>query len=309
MGVATLLLDSQSTMMPATVKVNRLETHRPNLKTGVESFRFRCHSELLGLANTNTQLPDIVGEITAVKSTVTDPPQNNNRLMATIKMDNDVSVTMSLFDSQAVKLHKQLESVGGDPRVLVAASINPKIVGGRLFLNAASGTHIYFDKETTAGETYFYRLVAQDTGLPSAAPLLKSYAKVESLRIAELNEFVISASSQEIDFICTGKVTGIKLDKGLCYVSCSNCTKSSNALSQLSPVCIAGNGVNPEDTQAPPFVAGMEGRPTHSRLRSGGDDDNGDNNSGAISVRSKVETGGSSQVQGSSEVKKNAVRH
>ncbi|CAF2160193.1 unnamed protein product [Brassica napus] len=257
-------------MMPATVKVNRLETHRPNLKTGVESFRFRCHSELLGLANTNTQLPgtallickfvyydylfknnhptDIVGEITAVKSTVTDPPQNNNRLMATIKMDNDVSVTMSLFDSQAVKLHKQLESMGGDPRVLVAASINPKIVGGRLFLNATSGTHIYFDKETTAGETYFYRLVAQDTGLPSAAPFLKSYAKVESLRIAELNEFVISASSQ------------------------------------------AGNGVNPEDTEAPPFVAGMEGRPTRSSecdrmplsqfVDNGGDDDNGDNNSG-----------------------------
>ncbi|KAF3552362.1 hypothetical protein DY000_02008027 [Brassica cretica] len=227
--------------------------------------------------------------------------------------------------------------MGGGPRVLVATSINPQIVGGRLFLNATSGTHIYFDKETTAGETYFYRLVTQDTRLPSAALLLKSYAKMESLSIAELNEFVISASSQEIDFICTGKVAGIKLDKGLCYVSCSNCTKSSYALSQLSPGCIvlilmllvsnhlyrvemsivvcfngvmtklhnmrayetghllAGDGVNPEDTQAPPFVAGMDG-----------DDDNGNNNSGAISVRSKVETGGSSQVQGSSEVKKKA---
>ncbi|KAL0678363.1 hypothetical protein Bca4012_006344 [Brassica carinata] len=240
---------------------------------GVETFRFRDHSELLGLANTNTQLPDIVGEITAVKSTFTDPPQNNNR----------------------------------GPRVLVATSINPQIVGGRLFLNATSGTHIYFDKETTARETYFYRLVAQDTRLPSAAPLLKSYAKVESLSIAELNEFVISASS---------RVAGIKLDKGLCYVSCSNCTKSSNALSQLSPGCIAGDGVNPEDTQAPPFVAGMDGRPTHSSegdrmplsqfVDNGSDDDNGNNNSGAISVRSKVETGGSSQVQGSSEVKKKA---
>ncbi|CAF1708663.1 unnamed protein product [Brassica oleracea var. botrytis] len=164
--------------------------------------------------------------------------------------------------------------MGGGPRVLVATSINPQIVGGRLFLNATSGTHIYFDKETTARETYFYRLVAQDTRLPSAAPLLKSYAKVESLSIAELNEFVISASSR------------------------------------------AGDGVNPEDTQAPPFVAGMDGRPTHSSegdrmplsqfVDNGSDDDNGNNNSGAISVRSKVETGGSSQVQGSSEVKKKA---
>nr|VDD25727.1 unnamed protein product [Brassica oleracea] len=82
------------------------EITEPAIPIGVESLRFRDHSELLGLANTNTLLPDliykffyydylfnnnhttnIVGEITAVKSTVTDPPQNNNRLMATIKMD------------------------------------------------------------------------------------------------------------------------------------------------------------------------------------------------------------------------------
>lgn len=48
---------------------------------------------------------------------------------------------------------------------------------------------------------------------------------MESLSIADLIEFVNSASSQEIDFICTEKVTGIKLDKGWCYVSCSNSTK------------------------------------------------------------------------------------
>ncbi|KAL0886333.1 hypothetical protein Bca101_010316 [Brassica carinata] len=40
------------------------------------------------------------------------------------------------------------------------------------------------------------RLVVQDTGLAPAAPLLRGYAKVESLRIAELNDFVITAPSQ-----------------------------------------------------------------------------------------------------------------
>lgn len=140
------------------------EITEPTIPIGVESFWFRNHSELLGLASTNSRLPgtalllckfvyydqlfnnnhptDIVGEIAAVKSTITDPLQNNNRLTATIKMDkllivpylsiqililvvyfknyyilitfyvnviSDVSVTMSLFDLQAVKLHKQLE--------------------------------------------------------------------------------------------------------------------------------------------------------------------------------------------------------
>ncbi|CAN6889720.1 unnamed protein product [Brassica oleracea] len=100
----------------------------------------------------------------------------------------------------------------------------------------------------------------------------------------------------------------------------------------------AGDGVNPEDTQAPPFVADMEGKtykfnvkvsaynltanhqtfkisrilsegdrmPLPQFVDNGGDDDNGDDNSGAISVRAKVETGGSSQVQGSSGIKKKA---
>ncbi|KAL0683261.1 hypothetical protein Bca4012_050109 [Brassica carinata] len=155
-------------MMPATVNVNRLATHLTNLEEGsvysltgfevthcnqnyrlsdssllirftdstsfkkvtepavpipLESFRFRNYSEMLGLANSNNQLPDLIGEITAVKSTVTDPPQDKNRVMATM--------TMSFFDAQAVKIHNQLEQIGVDPRVVVATSVNPKIVGGK----------------------------------------------------------------------------------------------------------------------------------------------------------------------------------
>ncbi|CAF1754951.1 unnamed protein product [Brassica oleracea var. botrytis] len=68
-------------------------------------------------------------------------------------------------------------------------------------------------------------LVSTDTGLQSVAPLLKGYATVENLTISELNEFVIAALSQDIDFMCSGKVTDIKMDKGWCYIACSKCTK------------------------------------------------------------------------------------
>ena len=80
----------------------------PTVPIPIESFRFRNYSEMLGLANSNNQLPgnallnissdyifgflivfvtDLIGEITAVKSTVTDPPLDKNRVNATIKMD------------------------------------------------------------------------------------------------------------------------------------------------------------------------------------------------------------------------------
>ncbi|CAN6924667.1 unnamed protein product, partial [Brassica oleracea] len=206
-----------------------------------EAFRSHDQSELLGLANTNTKLPDIIGEILSVKSTVTDPPEEKNRVMVTLKMDSNDTVTLSLFYSQAVAFHKQLEAMRVDPKVIVATSINPKMVGaciriiriliftflyvGHLFLNATSGTHVYFDKKTKAGEVRFYQLVARDTGLASAAPLLRSYAKAEKMTIAELNSFIVSAGSQEIDFLCTGRVVRVDTDKGWCYVACSKCSK------------------------------------------------------------------------------------
>ncbi|KAG2307737.1 hypothetical protein Bca52824_027485 [Brassica carinata] len=69
------------------------------------------------------------------------------------------------------------------------------------------------------------RLVARDTGLPSAATLLRSYEKVVAMTIAELNSFIVSATSQEIDFICTGRVVRVDTEKGWCYVACSKCSK------------------------------------------------------------------------------------
>ncbi|XP_018461150.2 uncharacterized protein LOC108832149 [Raphanus sativus] len=270
-----------------------------------EAFRFRNQSEMIGLANSNTQLPDVIGELVSVRSTVSDPPEEKNRVMVTVKLESEETVTLSLFDSQAVAFHRQLEAIRDDPRVIVATIINPKMVGGRLFLNATSGTHVYFDKNTIAGSNRFY----QDTGLQSVAPLLRSYAKVETMTIAELNGFIVSAASQEIDFLCTGRVDRVDLDKGWCYVACSVCSKklkqtvsaftcercnNSHAVGTLryrvemaisddtaegtfvwfdgvltklhslraseAAQMLAADGVNPEETMIPQFIAEMEGR-------------------------------------------------
>ncbi|KAL0899297.1 hypothetical protein Bca101_083258 [Brassica carinata] len=43
--------------------------------------------------------------------------------MATIKLDNGVSVSLCLFDSQAVSFHNKLESFWDEPMVTVATSI------------------------------------------------------------------------------------------------------------------------------------------------------------------------------------------
>ncbi|RID80630.1 hypothetical protein BRARA_A03277 [Brassica rapa] len=292
------------------------ELTEPDSPLPEEAFRFRNHSELIGLANSNTQLPendtgfefdvDIIGEILSVKSTVCDPPEEKNRVMVTLKLDSDETVTLSFFDSQAVAFRIQLEAMRVDPKVMVVTSINPKIVGGMIVVNLPC---VCVFGCSLRNHYALCRLVARDTGLPSAAPLLKSYAKVETMTIADLSSFIVSAASQEIDFLCTGRVVRIDTDKGWCYVACSKCSKKlqrtesaftcgvcnnpqavgalryrvemaisddtaegtfvwfDGVLTKLHSIraseaaqMLAEDGVNPEDTMLPPFIAAMEGK-------------------------------------------------
>ncbi|KAL0729021.1 hypothetical protein Bca4012_025114 [Brassica carinata] len=45
------------------------------------------------------------------------------------------------------------------------------------------------------------------------------------MTVAELNAFVVNAASQEIDFLCTGRVVRVDTDNGWCYVACSKWSK------------------------------------------------------------------------------------
>ncbi|CAF1929449.1 unnamed protein product [Brassica napus] len=220
-----------------------------------EHFRFRTHEQILELANTSRQLPDVIGEVRAIRSTITDRLPGAQRVMLTLRVESDVNVCVSLFDSLAVAFHTKLVGYGREPRIVLFTGINPKIVLGKLYLNGTSASRIFFDSETSAGKDrlerrdlcfiiytrYFgslysitfdafsvlssYRLQgggADETGSSSKVVLAQ---KIEPLTVAELNEFVLSAEPQIIEFLCTAKVTGIQLDDGWCYIGCSLCSK------------------------------------------------------------------------------------
>ncbi|KAH0914451.1 hypothetical protein HID58_028897 [Brassica napus] len=87
-----------------------------------ELFRFRSYNQLLELANTCKQLPVVIAFVSV------------------------------FFYSMVLAFHSKFDSYGKEPRLVLATGVNPKIVGGRLFLNATSATHLYFDSETAVGK-------------------------------------------------------------------------------------------------------------------------------------------------------------
>ncbi|CAF1838362.1 unnamed protein product [Brassica oleracea var. botrytis] len=138
------------------VEVPAVANHIPT-----EMFRFRSVEQLMSLANTNVELPDIIGEVSDIRTTYNDHTQTTQRVMVNIRVDNKpffslaATQCVSVFYSVAELLHKRLEHGVVQPKVMVATNINPKFVGGRLYLNATSGAHFYFDNEVAESQRLF----------------------------------------------------------------------------------------------------------------------------------------------------------
>ncbi|KAF3509782.1 hypothetical protein F2Q69_00008850 [Brassica cretica] len=131
-------------------------------------------------------------------------------------------------------------------------------------------------------------LVWKKTGNNPDPSLLRGYATVEPLSISKLNDFIIAAP-QEIEFVRTGRVTGIKMDKDWCYVSFSRyqmemsiaddmdeglfvafdgeMKKLHNMRAYEAGHLMAGEGVNLEETQPPPFIADIVGKTYSFQVR------------------------------------------
>ncbi|KAL0835713.1 hypothetical protein Bca101_087602 [Brassica carinata] len=121
----------------------------------------------------------------------------------------DVFVTLSMFDSNTVSFHKRLEAMRGDPRKWLEVGWSPPMKHGNgnslpSHVPAALlgrgrggdglGTFPKCFRDSGDGKCFWGRVAR--TGLPSAAPLLRGYAKVETLTISERNEFIITALTQ-----------------------------------------------------------------------------------------------------------------
>ncbi|KAL0723590.1 hypothetical protein Bca4012_038189 [Brassica carinata] len=189
--------------------VEKLATTARTIPT--EHFRFRTHQQILELANSGRQLPDVIGELCAIWSTITDRIPGAQRVMLTLRVDSDVNVCVSLFDNLALAFHAKLDGYGREPRIVLITGINPKVVLGKLYLNGTSASRIFFDSDTSVGKDRLERWWKRRGRVSSKVVHAK---KIEPLTIDELNQFVISAEPQIIEFLCTAKVTEIQLGDG-----------------------------------------------------------------------------------------------
>ncbi|XP_013612676.1 PREDICTED: uncharacterized protein LOC106319019 isoform X1 [Brassica oleracea var. oleracea] len=89
---------------------------------------------ILSLANTNRKLPDILGELTAIRSTINDRTHSSQHVILTLHIDRDVYECVSLFDGLAYVFYDKLKSYGSEPKVVL-------VTGNRLYFSNTMGDY------------------------------------------------------------------------------------------------------------------------------------------------------------------------
>ncbi|KAF3538136.1 hypothetical protein F2Q69_00025341 [Brassica cretica] len=155
-------------------------------------------------------------------------------------MSRGATVCVSMFDYLTLAFHNKLDGYGKEPRIVIVTGINPKMVSGKLYLNGTSATRIYFDSETAVGKV---ELPSVDPDQSGSSSKVVHAQKIEPMTVSELNQFVLTADPQIIEFLCTAKVTEIQLDEGWSYIGCSVCSKKLTR-EETSFACVPCNETN-----------------------------------------------------------------
>ncbi|KAH0883723.1 hypothetical protein HID58_059819 [Brassica napus] len=177
----------------------------------VEKFMIRKFDPLQALANTNLELPDVVGQIQSVQGSDLTAAGMMSRVVVRLMIELMVVVYLSLWDDAASMFRGLISSGDRTQSVMVVATVNPKIFG--VFYNVGP---LWLSETLFIPQPAFPCIDTKD-----------GITKKEVVSIGELNKFITNSDeqTQEADFICKAQVMEVLQQNGWSLISCTGCSK------------------------------------------------------------------------------------
>ncbi|CAF1708274.1 unnamed protein product [Brassica napus] len=185
------------------------------------------------LANTNLELPDVVGEIRSVQGSDLQNDAATTRIVVHLPIEPTVTVNVSLWDEVASAFRGLLRDGYKSQSVMRVTSVNPKLFGGNLYLNSTQGTRFFFDTTLPEIAEFVSRVGATSAQVYSCVDTLEGIKKKELVSIRDLNSFISSSNeqqTQEVDFLCNARIVCVIPENGWSFVSCTGCHKKLERL-------------------------------------------------------------------------------
>ncbi|CAF2059745.1 unnamed protein product, partial [Brassica napus] len=160
-----------------------------------DKFLVRRIDHLQVLANSNLELPDVVGEIRSVQGYDLQNDAATSRIVVCLLFEPTVTVNVSLWDEAASAFRGLLRAEDKSQSVMLVTSVNPKLFGAQVY---------------------------------SCVDTLEGIKKKELVSIRDLNNFISNSNEQVLSFVsCTG--CHKKLERLGTSLNCTRCVTSDVA--------------------------------------------------------------------------------
>ncbi|CAN8320575.1 unnamed protein product [Cochlearia groenlandica] len=185
-----------------------------------EKFMICAFESLKGLANTNLERPDVVGQIQSVQGSDLTQPGVCSRVVVRFLIEPQVVVYMSLWDDAFSVFRGLLQNGDMTQSIMVVTTVNPKLFGGNLYLNSTPGTTFCFDPKLEVVSLFATRL-----GEPITTAFTCTDTKL--VTIGELNRFITDSNEQVLKAALPfrARVVEVLQHNGWSFVSCTGCSK------------------------------------------------------------------------------------
>ncbi|CAN8255486.1 unnamed protein product, partial [Cochlearia groenlandica] len=192
---------------------------------GPDKFMFRTFESPKGIANTNLELSDVVGQIQSVQGSDLTKHGVSTRVVVRFLIEPQVVVYLSLWDDAAYVFRGLLQKGDRTQSIMVVTTVNPKLFGGNLYMNSTPATTFFFDPKMEVVLLFATSLGEPITTAFTCTDTKEGIKKNEVVSIGELNKFIADSNEQEADFICKARVVEVLQQNGWSFVSCTGCSK------------------------------------------------------------------------------------
>ncbi|KAL0709917.1 hypothetical protein Bca4012_016895 [Brassica carinata] len=189
----------------------------------LQKFMVRSYDHLHILANTNLELPDVVGEIKSVKGFGISNTEIISPVIIRLLIAPTIEVDVALLDDAAAVFKGLLNSRDSTHSVMLITSLNPQKIGDSFYLVSTDATRFYSGPNLPAITEFTTSLRGEhDKELPILdAETVVTYNQLSS--IGDLNMFLSNTTSQGAFFSCKAQIVEIVSQNGWYYVSCTRC--------------------------------------------------------------------------------------
>ncbi|CDY72654.1 BnaCnng78670D, partial [Brassica napus] len=206
----------------------------------LQKFMVRNYEQLQILANTNLELPDVVGQIQTVKGYDLKNAEVISPLLIRLRIAPNIEVDVSLWDTAAATFK----------------ACGPRKNRRQLYLSSTPATRCFFSPTLQAITDFTMSLRGAVTNLDDNT----ENATWPLSSIGDLSYFLSNPTDQEPYFVCKARIVDVLGQHGWYYVCCTQCSKEmvKSAASLRCDQCGNTNDKGHTDTSYKPQMENMK---------------------------------------------------